>query len=172
MLRNMNVQIVITIAIAVLLPSSLLAHKQIDLSPDITREDYPELPERNTIDSARNSLAKRLHIFSEDGNNLFDKSHPRIENMEENKMAIELQKRISRLVDEPERRKLDFSDSKPSKFILTNWELLSNGRRYRRPLLMRSFVDGSFKLSYPPGKKRPYYYSEPEGSEFLGGPGK
>ncbi|GFY50450.1 uncharacterized protein TNIN_383421 [Trichonephila inaurata madagascariensis] len=172
MIRNIHIQTVMTVAIAVLLPSSILAHKPMDISPDITREDYSEFPERNAMDNIQNSPAKRFHIFSEDGNNLFDKSHPRIGNMEENKMAMELQKRISRLVDEPERRRLDLSESKPSKFILTDWELLSNGRRYRRPLLMRSFVDGSFKLSYPPGKKRPYYYSEPEGSEFLGGPGK
>ncbi|GFY75483.1 uncharacterized protein TNIN_2911 [Trichonephila inaurata madagascariensis] len=128
MIRNIHIQTVMTVAIAVLLPSSILAHKPMDISPDITREDYSEFPERNAMDNIQNSPAKRFHIFSEDGNNLFDKSHPRIGNMEENKMAMELQKRISRLVDEPERRRLDLSESKPSKFILTDWELLSNGR--------------------------------------------
>ncbi|GIZ04061.1 uncharacterized protein CEXT_513581 [Caerostris extrusa] len=169
--RSLKIQMVM-IAVITLVPQYILAHKLMELSPELLREDYPEAPERNVISNGRNFHSNQLHIFSEDGSQLFDKSHPRFENMEENKMAIELKKRISRLIDDPERRRIDYPDSKLNKLFLSNWEVLSNGGRYRRPLVMKSYVDGSYKLSHPPGKKRPYYYSEPEGSEFLGGPGK
>ncbi|GBM27943.1 hypothetical protein AVEN_146163-1 [Araneus ventricosus] len=172
MRQCLKVPTAMIVVIISLIPPCIFAHKPMELSSDTARENYLESPERHPIGNDRDFPSSRLHIFSEDDSNLFEKSHPRMKNLEENKMAIELQKRVSGWIDEPDRRRIDFPENKLNKFLLSNWEMVSNGRRFRRPLLMRSYVDGSYKVSYPPGKKRPYYYSEPEGSEFLGGPGK
>ncbi|CAL1293538.1 unnamed protein product [Larinioides sclopetarius] len=169
----LRVQTAMIAVIISLIPPCIFAHKPMELSSDMGRENYPDSPERRPVDNDRDFPTSRLRIFSgDDDSNLFERGRPHMKNLEENKMAIELQKRVAGWIDEPDRRRIEFPENKLNKLFLSNWEMVSNGRRYRRPLLMRSYVDGNYKVSYPPGKKRPYYYSEPEGSEFLGGPGK
>ena len=86
----------------------------------------------------------------------------------ENLNLLEIQKRISRLVVDPHsKRWSEMFRVSPKAFQ----EMRNNGKRIR-PFFRKDFIDGGFKMSYAPARKRPYYYTEPEGSEFLGGPGK
>lgn len=83
--------------------------------------------------------------------------------------ALDVQKRLSRLIVDPHsKRWSQMMRISPRMFR----ELRNNGGSRIRPFLRKDTVDGGFRMSYLPARKRPYYYTEPEGSEFLGGPGK
>ncbi|KAG8183820.1 hypothetical protein JTE90_025704 [Oedothorax gibbosus] len=119
-------------------------------------EYYPE--SHDQTDKVANNKPYGFEIFSE-GEEDRQMNDGRRNHMElADKMAFEPQKRTAKLVN-----------TLPKNIFLANWE--ANSRRYRRPFVRKSISGRNYKVSFPPGK-RPYYYSEPEGSEFLGGPGK
>ena len=87
----------------------------------------------------------------------------------ESENALDLQKRLSRVIVDPHsKRWSQVLRISPTMFR----ELRNNGGPRVRPFLRKDSIDGGFRMSYVPARKRPYYYTEPEGSEFLGGPGK
>ncbi|XP_035208581.1 uncharacterized protein LOC118183219 [Stegodyphus dumicola] len=149
-------------------------NRYLDLPVTSSSEDYADSHEANVVDRNPDYYHFRPNFLpSSDGSFAF-KNHPQIEDTPENKMAMELQKRISKFVISPQsRRWKEMFGGMPNGNMLLNpnREFIYNGQRIR-PILRKDFIDGSFQISYPPGRKRPYYYSEPEGSEFLGGPGK
>lgn len=88
----------------------------------------------------------------------------------ENGDALDVEKRISRFMVDPHSKRWSQMVRVPPK-VYREFRNGNNGQRLRT-FFRRDFPDNGFKMSYGSTRKRPYYYTEPEGSEFLGGPGK
>ncbi|KAF8794468.1 hypothetical protein HNY73_002447 [Argiope bruennichi] len=69
----LKVQTAMIVVIVSLIPPSIFAHKPMDLSPAITRENYLESPDRHVISNDRDFSSNQLHIFSEDDSNCLRK---------------------------------------------------------------------------------------------------
>ncbi|XP_015923189.1 uncharacterized protein [Parasteatoda tepidariorum] len=172
MLKSWKTLVFVTVTCfeAVLIPQKTFAHSLPDSSSANSSEDFSESQERNLIDKDPGYFLHK-NSFSSD-NSIIGIARPRMEDLEENTMAIELQKRVSRLVDESQRRRRqDLLNELPRMFFLPNRNGLPKYFRVQpfawkpRNGNMKSFLADK----RPVDKK---YYAEPEGSEFLGGPGR